>query len=120
MRKLIIAMIALVISLPALASSLPFVGQRSFTFEYDKDKETITITADGQTKIVTGDTHWLGANVILYQGHYQQMLPVNINGATRYYQINNNKVYEFDEDKQPAEECGTQDQDGRCSADLMP
>lgn len=96
MKQLLITLTALstlAMATPALANSkLPFVGERVFTFEYDKDKEIITIDKNGQTKIVTSKTHWLGANKVLYQGKYQSKLHINHPKMMGYYQISGNQI----------------------------
>lgn len=92
MKKLILILSTLAITTPALAQNLPFVGKRVFTFEYNKDKEIITIAKNGQTKIVTSKTHWLGANKVLYQGKYQSKLHINHPKMMGYYQISGNQI----------------------------
>lgn len=115
MKKLLLTISVLAFATSAAAQSeLPFVGQRTFTFEYGKDLETITIAPNGQTKILTGKTHYLGADKILYQGEYQTYLPVK-NG---FYQVKGNKIYALDERKEPAD-CGVTVEEGHCAADLQ-
>lgn len=99
MKKFAMILMALAISVPAFAQNLPFVGKRVFTFEYDKDLETITIAKNGQVKITTSKTHWLGANQVLYQGKYRTQMPINeIDGKiSGYYQIKGKQIclYEY-------------------------
>lgn len=122
MKKLILTLTALAISLPALAQDLPFVGERLFSMGDGAREITIKIAKNGTTTI---KEHSNTGIATLYQGKYQTHLPIKYEGKiTSYYQIKGDKVHRLNRQKQLATGCfackSSLDDDGNapCIADL--
>lgn len=117
MKKLLITLTALAISIPALAQNLPFVGERYFNFLGGSGTGyTIEIKASGDTHI---QLHGTQSSATIYQGKYQTYLPYIFEGKIiGYHQIKGDKIYELDKNKQPITGCDINDETKPCVDEL--
>ncbi len=107
MKKLLITLTAMAISIPAFAQNLPFVGTKWFTFTDDAIGgiyHSIHIKANGDTTV---HSNIMGMTSTDYQGKFQNPLPIeDENGKISiYFLIKDGKVHGLDGKKQPETGC---------------